>query len=140
MENSSVAIAAIALAGTAVGAVIWIVKYLASTLSKDLQEHTKAALIGAQASREQKKASTEVLIFMRNLNGKLAKATISTAKSNEQILHNLEASTVTLKKKDKDRADAVNAVRVIAAEDRDVLTNQNKHIRTEVKKIMKDKK
>lgn len=59
-----VALAAIGLAATTVGGLIWVVKYFAKTLSKDLQEHTAAAITQAQASEE-------VLKFMKNLNGKL---------------------------------------------------------------------
>lgn len=85
MGTSEVAIAAIALAGTAIGGVIWLAKYFAKELSKDLREHTKAAVNqtvaskdAAKASREQTVASKEVLTFMKALNGKLAKATIQT--------------------------------------------------------------
>jgi hypothetical protein len=66
MENS-VALAAIGLAGSTIAGLIWVVKYLAKTLSADLQEHTKAALA-------QTNASNEVLMFMKNLNGELKKA------------------------------------------------------------------
>lgn len=84
MNDQSVSLAAIGLAVTAVGGVIWVVKYLANTLSKDLQEHTKAATKLTEAAKEQTQASTEVLTFMRNLNGKLAKATIATAEEQKQ--------------------------------------------------------
>lgn len=91
MENA-VALAAIALAATSVGAVIWVIKYFANTLSADLTAHTKAAYRQVEAAKEQTKASNEVLVFMKNLNGKLAKATISTAKSNQDILSTLQGS------------------------------------------------
>lgn len=78
MTGNEVALAAIALAATAVGAVIWLAKYLANELSKDLKEHTQAAVrqqeaskIQADASRESAKASREMVIFMKKLNGKL---------------------------------------------------------------------
>lgn len=64
---TAVSLAAIALAATAVGGVIWLAKYFAKELSKDLREHTKAAV-------NQTAASNEVLLFMRNLNGELKKA------------------------------------------------------------------
>lgn len=57
---------------------IWLAKFVAKTLGEDLKEHTKAAIHATQASKEQTKASKEVLTFMKNLNGKLAKATIQT--------------------------------------------------------------
>lgn len=69
--EKDVTLAAIALAATTVGALIWVVKYFAQTLSADLQEHTKAATELASAAKEQSKASKEVLTFMRKLNGKL---------------------------------------------------------------------
>ena len=128
-NGSEVTLAAIALAATMGGAVIWIAKYFAKELTKDLKEHTKAAQQQVQASKDQAKvskealaASREVLIFMKNLNGKLATATIRTARSNEKILETLQESSD------------------IAAEDRDVLTNQNIHIRTEVRKELNKKK
>ena len=74
MNDQSVSLAAIGLAVTAVGAVVYVVKYLAETLSQDLREHTKAATELAQAAKEQKEASTEVLTFMRRLNGTLPRS------------------------------------------------------------------
>lgn len=79
-NSTSIIIALIAILATTIGAVIWIVKYFANTLSSDLREHTKAAIEGNLASQEQTKASKEVLVFMKNLNGKLARATIQTVK------------------------------------------------------------
>jgi hypothetical protein len=72
-----VALAAIALAGTTVGALVWVLKFFANTLSKDLKEHTEAAL-------KQAEASNEVLTFMKNLNGKLEKAYVSKVKENQK--------------------------------------------------------
>lgn len=99
MENA-VALSAIGLAATTVGGLIWLSKFVANTLGKDLQEHTKAAIHQSnsnkeltKASREQTKASGEVLEFMKNLNGKLAKATIQTVQQ-----QNVEHQTI--KKKD----------------------------------------
>lgn len=71
--GNEVSLAAIALAATAIGGVIWALKYVADTLSKDLQAHTIAANAATQASKEQKAASKEVLIFMKKLNGTLPK-------------------------------------------------------------------
>jgi hypothetical protein len=65
LENT-VSLAAIGLAATTVAALVWVVKYLAKTLSKDLQEHTAAAT-------KQIAASNEMLIFMKKLNGRLPK-------------------------------------------------------------------
>lgn len=87
-DPNSVSIAAIALAATAIGGVIWVVKYLAQTLSNDLQEHTKAATELKNAAQEQTKASNEVLVFMKRLNGKLEGAVIQ--KVAEQTINNKE--------------------------------------------------
>lgn len=78
MDNS-VALAAIGLAATSVGGFIWLVKFMAKTLGTALQEHTKAAI-------SQTEASQEVLTFMKNLNGKLAKATIQTV-TEQNVAH-----------------------------------------------------
>lgn len=91
---TSIIIALIAILGTTIASVIWTVKYFAKTLSIDLQEHTKAAIKQADASDEQTKASKEVLIFMKALNGKLAKATIQTVqeqKVEHQHVEHIEA-------------------------------------------------
>lgn len=72
MDNT-VALAAISLALTTVGGLIWVVKYFAETLSKDLKEHTAAAI-------KQAKSSDEVLRFMKNLNGKLEGAFVAKVK------------------------------------------------------------
>lgn len=77
MENA-VALAAIGLAASSIAGLIWLAKFVAKTLGNDLQEHTKAAIQATEASKQQVKASKEVLTFMKNLNGKLAKATIQT--------------------------------------------------------------
>lgn len=99
MNGSEVALAAIALAGTAFAGVVWLAKYFARELSEDLKAHTKAAEQQKEASLKSAKASEklertvdrvgkqaelsarnseEQLIFMKALNGKLAKATIQT--------------------------------------------------------------
>lgn len=99
MDNSEVAIAAIALAGTAIAGVIWTAKYFARTLSQDLKEHTKAAVEqrvasqdAALASREQAQASQksayasqQMLTFMKALNGRLSKITQQVV--DEQTVH-----------------------------------------------------
>ena len=86
-EGNAVALAAISMATVMGTAVIWLAKYFAKQLSKDLREHTKAAqqqvaasekqavasTAAAAASEEQRAASNEVLTFMKKLNGKLPK-------------------------------------------------------------------
>lgn len=96
MEHT-VAIASLTLAGTTVGGLIWFMKYLASTLTKDLKEHTKAAIEQKNASKKSAAASAalertvrkvgeqaelsaknaeENLKFMKKLNGKLEGAIV----------------------------------------------------------------
>ena len=83
-------LAALAILATAVAGIIWLSKYFAKTLAKDLQEHTKAAVELTAAAREQKKASNEVLIFMKRLNGKLEGAVIQKVaeKTEERRIYN----------------------------------------------------
>lgn len=72
-DGASVALAAIGLASTAILGIIWLAKYFARELSRDLREHTKAATNLAAAASKQEQASMQVLTFMKKLNGKLPK-------------------------------------------------------------------
>lgn len=115
--TDTVALAAIGLASTTVLAIIWIAKYSVKELSKDLRAHTRAAEQQREASLKAAEASTrlektvrkvgeqaelsaknsqEQLQFMRNLNGKLAKATIQTVKE-QTVQHQ------TVEKQDKEK-------------------------------------
>jgi len=111
--DGSVSLAAIALAATTIGGLIWVLKYFAKTLSDDLKEHTKAAQqqrdaslkaanasvslektvaqVGAQAELSAAN-SEEQLKFMKKLNGKLENAIIQ--KVTEQ---HVEHQTIELK-------------------------------------------
>lgn len=88
---TSIIIALIGVLSTTIiifgGAVIYFGKWFAKNYGNDMRAHTKAA--NTQASANQKLAiavdrntesNGEVLAFMKNLNGKLAKATIQTVK------------------------------------------------------------
>jgi len=89
MDNA-VALAAIALAATTIGGLIWVLKYVTRELSKDLKEHTKASIASAAASKSLEATvekvgaqaelsaanSEEQLKFMKKLNGKLENAII----------------------------------------------------------------
>lgn len=74
MNGDEISLAAIALAASAVGGIMWLAKYFARELSVDLREHTRAATQLAQAAKEQKHASNEVLVFMKRLNGTLPRS------------------------------------------------------------------
>lgn len=84
--NGAIALAAIGLAASSVAGLIWLAKFVAKTLGEDLKEHTRAAINATEASKQQTKASKEVLTFMKNLNGKLAKATIQTVQE-QNVAH-----------------------------------------------------
>lgn len=73
MDSNAVALAAITLAATAVGGLIWGFKYMAEKLVKALNEHSEAA-------NRQAASSDEVLKFMKNLNGKLEGAFVAKVK------------------------------------------------------------
>lgn len=111
--EESIALAALALAATTVGGLIWVMKYFAKTLSQDLKEHTKAAVQQREASLKSAKASDslkktvekvgnqaeltsrnseEQLKFMKKLNGKLEGAIVQ--KVTEQTV---EHQTVEIK-------------------------------------------
>lgn len=94
---AAVALAAITLAGTSIAGIIWLAKYFAKELTKDLRAHTLAAEQQRQASLRAAEASIalektvskvgtqaelsaanseEQLKFMKKLNGKLENAVI----------------------------------------------------------------
>lgn len=75
------------------GAMIWTVKWFAKHYGADMKAHTKAAVSQSQSNKKLSTAvdkntesNEEVLTFMKNLNGKLAKATIQTVKE-QQVEH-----------------------------------------------------
>ena len=93
-NSATIIIALVSLLGVLAAALIWMLKWAIGHYGDDIQAHTKAANNLAKASEnlaksnkqmaEAVKKNTEsndqVLIFMKNLNGKLAKATIQTVK------------------------------------------------------------
>lgn len=92
MDNA-VALAAIGLATSSVGGLIWLAKFVAKTLGEDLKAHTIAANKQTAASKKQTEASQEVLKFMKNLNGKLAKITKQTIQEQDikhQTVHKVD--------------------------------------------------
>lgn len=77
------------------GAVIFFGKWFAKNYGKDMKAHTEAALNSSVASKQLTKAvdrntesNDQVLTFMKNLNGKLAKATIQTVKE-QKVEHQI---------------------------------------------------
>lgn len=75
------------------GSVVWTVRWFARHYGSDLKAHTTAANSQAKANNKlalavdrNTQSNAEVLTFMKNLNGKLAKATIQTVKE-QQVEH-----------------------------------------------------
>lgn len=85
-DPNAVVLAALAIVGTLSGAIIWVAKFSLKTISKDMREHTNAAIQQVEASKKAAEASQEVLVFMKALNGKLARATIQTVKE-QRVQH-----------------------------------------------------
>lgn len=84
---TTIIIALIALIGTLAAAIVWVLKWAVRNYGDDIKAHTNAANKLAKASDNLSKSvnknthsNQEVLTFMKNLNGKLAKATIQTVK------------------------------------------------------------
>lgn len=78
--EGGIALAAIAIVATSVGALIWIIKFLMKEMRLSLDRNAKAHLKVAAATDKNTKVSQETLTFLRALNGKVAKATIQTIK------------------------------------------------------------
>lgn len=99
MSDNAVALAALGILGGAVVTIGWVARFGLTVLSKDLREHTKAAIDEANASRESAEASKEMLVFMKTLSNKLAKATIQLVQEQhvEQQVVNTEHVTRTRK-------------------------------------------
>lgn len=72
---TSIIIALIALLTILVGAIVWVAKYALKEITKNMKANTIATVKQAQASEKATKASDEVLIFMKALNGRLTKIT-----------------------------------------------------------------
>lgn len=93
------------------GSVVWTVKWFAKNYGGDIKAHTLAATKSASASTKlatavdkNTEASTaqiasndQVLTFMKNLNGKLAKATIQTVKEQNVEHQHIEQTVVETK-------------------------------------------
>ena len=104
---TSIILSLIALLVVQAGAIIWFAKWFAAHYGQDMKAHTKAAIQSTSASNKlaravdkntdasitQTKSNSEVLTFMKALNGKLAKATIQTVKE-QHVEHQEVAESV----------------------------------------------
>jgi len=97
--DNTITLAVIGILGATTTAIIWVAKYALTKFGKDLQEHTKASIELKVAAEGQTKASEQVLIFMKGLNGRLAKITAQTIheqtvehqKVNESVINKAQA-------------------------------------------------
>lgn len=90
-SETGVALAAIGIVGTSVAALIWIVKFLMQEMRRSLDDNAKAHLKVAQATDKNTRVSQETLLFLKALNGKVAKATIQTVKE-QRVEHQVVKS------------------------------------------------
>lgn len=91
--STEIVIASLALVGTCIAAIIWALKYFAKSLSTDIVAHTKAANAQVQTNKEVTRVmrqnlevNDQMLTFMKNLNGKLAKATVDTLRETKEVI------------------------------------------------------
>ena len=81
MENANaVALAALGVLATSVGLMAWVVKKVLGDVAPALTKHAETAEKLSDAVDKNSAVSTEMFNFMKNLNGKLSKATIQTVK------------------------------------------------------------
>lgn len=72
---TSIIIALLALLTVLVAAIVWVAKYALKEITRNMKANTTATVKQAQASHESTRASKEVLVFMKALNGRLTKIT-----------------------------------------------------------------
>jgi len=130
-----------------------ITKMMLTQASKDRMDDRLERHEGIKASKNMAKAFTRVAVATersaeeaKTRNGHLGEQTLEIAKQNTkvvelvgQIIEGQKTAAKVLVKGDKEVAGHVEDKRIIDEEDRDVLTNQNKHIATEVDKRMDEK-
>ena len=101
------------------GAVVYFGKWFSKSYGKDMQAHTKSAIEAANAStrvgqfideasesrtalsvavEKNTQSNQEIIKFMTNLNGKLAKATILTAQEQANNTHAVQDNTAAVDK------------------------------------------
>lgn len=78
MGDSTVAMAALGVLATCVGLMTWVVKKVLGDVAPALNRHADTATELSGAVKKNTESNAELLAFMKNLNGKLAKATIQT--------------------------------------------------------------
>lgn len=103
--NDGITYALFGILAVTIGGILWFGKYFARYLVKALIAHTKASDRQVQSNTKLTQAvvkntesNQEVLTFMKNLNGKLAKATIQTVQEQTVQHQTVEHTDVTGKK------------------------------------------
>lgn len=76
MQGNEVAIAALAVLGTCVGLMAWVVKKVLGDVAPALNNHANTALQLSDAVGKNTQSNDELLKFMKRLNGKLEGAVI----------------------------------------------------------------
>lgn len=75
IDTGGVELAALGIVATAVGALVWIVKFLMTEIKDSLDKNSVSHNKIAEATKSNTAVSKETLDFLKNLNGKLAKIT-----------------------------------------------------------------
>ena len=70
MENQTVALAAIGLAGTVIGLMVWVVKKVIGEIAPALEKHSKSAISLGHAVEKNTQSNEAMITFMTKLNGK----------------------------------------------------------------------
>lgn len=76
MDENGVAIAALGVLATSIGTMAWVVKKVLGDVAPALHKHAETASELSESVKKNTESSTELLVFMRKLNGKLENAYI----------------------------------------------------------------
>lgn len=117
-----------------VGAFVTIIAGFLAVAKIMLNQATK----DREADRDERLKLSMAIEHMANSSAKVAEATLKSAVEAKQRNGHLGDLVAQGNEMTTNIFERLEKTATIAAEDRDVLTNQNVHIRTEVKKIMKE--
>lgn len=71
MDGQETTLAALALCGTVIGLMVWVVKKVLNDIAPALEKHSAAADNLKQAVKKNTEANRQMVTFMKKLNGKL---------------------------------------------------------------------
>jgi hypothetical protein len=89
MDGNTVALSALGVLATCVALMAWVVKKVLGDVAPALTKHAETAEGLGIAVEKNTQSNEELLTFMKNLNGKLAKATIQSVQE-----QNVEHQTI----------------------------------------------